>query len=81
MSDWTRRMILMTLFVLGLALGVWTFVSPWIIGFPTGSGQTWTNSIKATLWAGGIVAAGSLIALLLLPVVELDNASRRRRGR
>lgn len=41
-----------------LVLGVWTFFSPWIVGFGVNQGLTWNALIS-----GAIVAIISLVAL------------------
>lgn len=59
-----RSLPLAVLFVIGLAAGVWTFIAPWTVGYPIG--RTWTAPVWTSVWAGGIVAATSAIALVVV---------------
>jgi hypothetical protein len=64
-SEVRRSVPLLVLFVLGLAAGVWVFISPWVVGFPMPSG--WTRSVWTSVWAGAVLtvaSAGCLVALL-----------------
>jgi hypothetical protein len=64
-SEVRRSVPLLVLFVLGLAAGLWVFISPWVVGFPMPSG--WTSSVWTSVWAGAgltVVSAACLVALL-----------------
>jgi len=64
-SELGRSVPLLILFVIGLAAGVWIFIAPWAVGYPTGSG--WSPSVWTSVWAGAaltVVSAVSIVALL-----------------
>jgi hypothetical protein len=76
-TELRRSVPLVILFVVGLAAGVWIFVSPWALGYPMPAG--WTTSVWTSVWAGAVlttVSAGSLVALLA-QVVHLAQQSKR----
>lgn len=56
---------LAAVFALGLALGIWVFVSPWVLGYPSSGHGAWTGSTWASVWVGGAVIAASAIALVV----------------
>jgi hypothetical protein len=58
-------------FLIGLAAGIWTFVAPWVVGYPGHDGG-WSSSTWAAVWVGAVVAAASGLGL----VVALAMASR-----
>jgi hypothetical protein len=64
------------LFVLGAALGIWTFIEPWMIHYPLGARNQWTPSIWSNVWVGAIVTAASLAGLVLVVAVGLRSAVR-----
>jgi len=57
-----RGLALTVLFVLGLAAGIWVFVSPWALGYP--ATRVWTAPIWTSVWVGGILVAASGISLV-----------------
>lgn len=63
-TELRRSIPLLLLFVLGLAGGVWIFVSPWALGYPTPAG--WTASVWTSVWAGAVVTAISAVGLVAL---------------
>ena len=69
-----RSLPLLILFVLGVAAGVWVFVSPWVLGYPMRVG--WTPAIWTSVWAGGIVTAASAVSLVALLARALHLAQR-----
>lgn len=56
---------LAALFVIGLGAGIWTFVAPWVIAYPTANGS-WTPSIWAATWVGVAVTLASALGLVAL---------------
>ena len=69
-----RSVPLLLLFVLGLAAGVWVFVSPWVLGYPRPAG--WTTAVWTSVWAGAVVTVVSAISLVALLARVLCLAQR-----
>lgn len=63
MMDIRGHLQLAVLFVVGLAVGIWTFISPWVISYPTSNGS-WTPSIWAATWVGVAVTVASALGLV-----------------
>jgi hypothetical protein len=63
-NELARSLPLLLLFTLGLAAGIWIFVAPWAVGYPTPNG--WTASVWASVWTGAILAAASSISLIVV---------------
>jgi hypothetical protein len=59
-----RSVPLLILFVLGLGAGIWVFVSPWALGYPSSSG--WSSSVWTSVWAGAVVTVASAVSLVAL---------------
>lgn len=59
-----RCLPLLVLFALGFAAGIWIFVAPWAVGYPTPDG--WTGSVWTSVWTGAIMAAASSISLIVV---------------
>ncbi len=72
-----RTLPLLVLFVAGLGAGVWVFVSPWALGYPTSGG--WTPSVWTSLWIGGILTGTSALSLVAL-VARILHLAERSRG-
>jgi hypothetical protein len=72
-----RSVPLVILFLVGLAAGVWIFISPWALAYPTPAG--WTTSVWTSVWAGAVVTAASASGLvaLLAQVVHAAQQSKR----
>lgn len=54
-------------FAAGIAAGIWVFVSPWAVGFPTAGGGGWTSVVWSSAIVGGLVvlaSGASLVAVL-----------------
>jgi hypothetical protein len=68
MTEARRYLQLAALQVLGLAIGVWVFVSPWVLAYPDAS-KSWSHSTWTCIWTGGIliaVSGGGLISSVAL---------------
>jgi hypothetical protein len=62
--DLGRGVPLLILFVLGLGAGIWVFVSPWALGYPSSSG--WSTSVWTSVWAGAVLTVASALSLVAL---------------
>ena len=75
---------LAVLFFVGLVVGGWTFISPWVVGFPSQQGGSWSSSIWAAVWVGGVVLVlsglGLVTALALAMGAALRSAPARAGG-
>ena len=69
---------LAVLFFVGLVVGVWTFISPWVVGFPSGPGSngSWTSSTWAAVWVGGVVLVVSGLGFVSALALALASALR-----
>lgn len=54
----------------GLLVGAWQFVAPWVIGFE----QNWTRATWAYVWTAALVMAVSGIALVVVSFVSVRSA-------
>lgn len=63
-GELSRAVPLLILFGLGLVTGIWVFVSPFVLGYPSASG--WSTSTWTGLWAGAIVIGVSAISLIVV---------------
>lgn len=77
-SELRRGVPLLILFVVGLAAGIWVFIAPWAVGYPTSSG--WSASVWTSVWAGGAVAAVSAVGIVALLARMLFVAQRPDQG-
>jgi fatty acid desaturase len=75
----SRAIPLSTLFVAGLAAGVWIFVSPWVLGYPATAG--WTSSTWTSVWVGGILTAASAVSLVAVLAEAMHSALHGAPGR
>jgi hypothetical protein len=67
---------LAVLFAVGLVVGGWAFLSPWVVGFPAGQGGAWTSSTWAAVWVGGVVLVLSALGLVNALGLSLAAALR-----
>ena len=67
---------LAVLFAVGLVIGVWAFLSPWVVGFPSDQNGSWTSSTWAAVWVGGIVVVVSGLGLVIALGLSLASALR-----
>lgn len=63
-NELTRSLPFVFLFVVGLAAGIWTFLSPWVLTYPMATG--WTASVWTSIWIGGIVSTVSAVSLVVV---------------
>jgi hypothetical protein len=56
---------LAVLFFIALLAGAWTFVEPWVIGYPGAAGGGWSGSTWSNIWIGAAVMAASGLGLLV----------------
>jgi hypothetical protein len=73
-TELRRSLPLLLLFVIGLAGGLWVFVSPWALGYPMPAG--WTTSVWTSVWAGAVVTAISAVGLVALLASLMHVAQR-----
>jgi hypothetical protein len=69
--------LLLVLFAITLLVGVWQFVSPWVIGFA----GSWNSVLWSSIWTSAIVIAASGLALVLLAAGSLHMALRAAENR
>jgi hypothetical protein len=69
-----RALPLLVLFVVGLAAGIWVFIAPWVIGYPTDHG--WSSSIWTSVLMGGVLSVFSA-ACLVATLASTVHAVRR----
>lgn len=67
---------LMVLFFVGLVVGVWTFIAPWVVGYPSNRPGAWTSSTWSTVWVGAIVVLASVLGLLSALGLAISSALR-----
>lgn len=69
-------MALVGLIVIGLLVGVWQFISPWVIGFPgTGPGP-WSAVVWSSTWTAALVIGASALALVIVSAASAQAALR-----
>jgi hypothetical protein len=66
------------LFAAGLMAGIWTFVAPWIVGFPSVRPGQWTSSTWSAVWVGSIVIGVSAAGLVIALALAISAAARQR---
>jgi hypothetical protein len=69
------------LLVVGVLVGAWVFIAPWVVGFPAGRSGTWTSSMWTNVWVGAIVIGSSAVGLLAALGLALAAALRSSRTR
>jgi hypothetical protein len=69
---------LAVLFAAGLLAGTWTFVAPWIVGFPSVRPGQWTNSTWSTVWVAAIVIGVSSVGLVTALALAISSVPRPR---
>jgi hypothetical protein len=69
---------LAVLFAAGLLAGIWTFVAPWVVGFPSGRPGQWTSSTWSTVWVAAIVIGVSAVGLVTALALAISGAPRPR---
>jgi hypothetical protein len=76
-SELRRSLPWTVLFALGLALGVWIFAAPWIVGYPMRHG--WTSSVLVSVWLGVGLALVSSLSLVVVVAHAVSVTLRARR--
>jgi hypothetical protein len=69
---------LTVLFALGLLAGIWTFVAPWVVGFPSNRPGAWTSTTWATVWVAAVVVCASAFGLVIALGLTISAALRSR---
>jgi hypothetical protein len=72
---------LAVLFAIGLVAGAWTFLAPWVLGFPSSRAGAWTSSTWAAVWVGSIVVVASAVGLVTALGLAMSAALRPQRPR
>ena len=70
---------LAVVFLIGLLVGAWVFIAPWVIGFPAGRAGDWTSTMWSNVWVGAVVVGASatgLVAALGLGLAAALRSSR-----
>ena len=76
-TELRRTLPLVMLFAIGVAAGVWIFVSPWVLGYPEPA-RGWTSSTWTSVWVGGALAGLSSAGLVTLLARLVYVAQRAR---
>jgi hypothetical protein len=63
------------IFVVGAAVGVWSFIEPWVIDYGFGAQHQWSPSTWSNVWIGAIVIGASVLGLVLSVAAGLRAAS------
>ncbi|PZR99828.1 MAG: hypothetical protein DLM67_02735 [Candidatus Nephthysia bennettiae] len=63
---------------IGLLAGIWTFVAPWIVGFPSVRPGQWTSSTWSMVWVGAIVIGVSSAGMVIALALAISAAPRQR---
>jgi hypothetical protein len=79
MTSLRANLQLAFVFVVGLGAGIWTFIAPWVVPYPTTNGS-WTSEIWAAAWVGAIVAAASGLGLVVVLALATSEALKPRRS-
>jgi hypothetical protein len=66
---------LFVIFIVGAAVGVWSFIEPWVIDYRFGAQHQWSPSTWSNVWIGAVVIAASLVGLVLTVAAGLRAAS------
>jgi hypothetical protein len=69
---------LAALFAAGVLAGIWTFVAPWIVGFPSVRPGQWTSSTWSEVWVGAIVLGVSSVGLVIALALAISAVPRLR---
>ena len=78
MTDMRGSIRLAVIFLVGAAVGIWSFIEPWVIDYGFGAQHQWNPSIWSNVWVGAIVIAASLVGLVLTVAASLRAAAAAR---
>jgi hypothetical protein len=67
---------LTVLFAVGLLVGIWTFIAPWVVGFPSSRPGQWTSSTWSTVWVAALVVGVSAVGLVIALGLAISAALR-----
>lgn len=68
MSQLSRSSALLLLFGIGVLIGIWEVVSPWVVGYGT---IGLNGPAGSSVWSGAAVVVGSLVALLVVSTAAI----------
>lgn len=68
---------LLVVFALGLIAGIWQFVSPWVITFPSGTNGPWGAPMWSSIWTAGLIVGVSALAIVVVSAASLHVTVRR----
>jgi len=54
------------LFLIGLLVGVWTVIAPWVVGFPGVGSGSWSSLTWASVGAGALVVTAGAAGLVVM---------------
>lgn len=77
MTQARTPILLLLLFVITLLVGVWQFVSPWVIGFA----GSWNGVVWSSVWTSALVIGVSALALVVLAAASVHAALRAAENR
>lgn len=73
MTSTRSNLQLAFLFLIGLGAGIWTFIAPWVMSYPTTNGA-WTSSTWAAEWVGAVVTVASGLGLVIVLALAARDA-------
>lgn len=65
---------LLGLFLVALIVGVWEFMSPWVISFTAGPKGGWSQITWSSVWTAAIVVGVSAVAIIALSASGIHSA-------
>jgi hypothetical protein len=68
MSQLSRSGVLLGLFALGVLIGIWQVVSPWVVGYGNAGLKA---SAGSSVWTGAAVVIASLVALVAVSTAAI----------
>jgi hypothetical protein len=66
-----RGFALATVFGIGLLLGTWLLLSPWVLGI---AASPWSWAVRTSVWGGLALIALSALAMVVVPAVSVQQA-------
>jgi hypothetical protein len=65
---------LLGVFLVALIVGVWEFLSPWVISFTAGYKGGWSQVTWCSVWCAAIVVGVSAVAIIALSASGIHSA-------